>query len=332
MINAAIIGLGWWGRHMVKCVQSPDSGYQLVRVVDIDEDATRDFAVQIGVPLSSDYREAIDDPEVDVVILTTPQLLHEEQIVQAALDGKHVFCEKPLTMDRAGAERAVNVCRESGVKLGVGHERRFEAAIIEVRDLVKSGKLGTIMHVESDSSHDKLKDLTADNWRVQQSLGPSIPMTGMGIHMTDFYIDMFGNIETIYALKTGRVVQHGAGDVITAQVTFESGLTGSFCCISATPFFYRYHVFGSEGWAQIIDSAHPDDPTSVATLTTCYESGNLQTKTFPWGNTVTANLKAFATAVEGGAAYPFTDEQLINNIAAMEALTRSIQSGGVERV
>lgn len=154
----------------------------------------------------------------------------------------------------------------------------------------------------------------------------------MGIHMTDFYIDMFGNIETIYALKTERVVQHGAGDVITAQVKFESGLTGSFCCISATPFFYRYHVFGSDGWAQIIDSAHPDDTSSVATLTTCYESGNLQTKTFAWSNTVTANLKAFATAIEGGSAYPFTDEQLINNVAAMEALTRSIRSGGVERV
>jgi len=332
MIKAAIIGLGWWGRHMVKCVQSPNSGYKLVKTVDIDLNASRDFAAEKGVSLSGDYRDALNDEDIDAVILTTPHHLHEQQILQAAQAGKHVFCEKPLTTTRASAARAVAACRDAGVQLGVGHERRFEAAIVEVRNLVKSGKLGTIMHVESDSSHDKLRDLPADNWRVQQSLGPSIPMTGMGIHLTDFYIDMFGNIETVYALKTSRVVKHGAGDVITAQVKFESGLTGSFSCISVTPFFYRYQVFGSNGWAQIIDSSHPDDTSSTATLTTCYQSGSLETKTFGWGDTVTANLKAFAAAIEGSAAYPFTDEQKINNVAVMEALTKSIHTGGIERV
>ncbi|MFC1665019.1 hypothetical protein ACFL17_05240, partial [Pseudomonadota bacterium] len=91
-------------------------------------------------------------------------------------------------------------------------------------------------------------------------------------------------------------------------------------------------VFGSDGWAQIIDSAHPDDTSSVASLTTCYESGKLETKTFSWGDTVTANLKAFAAAIEGVSAYPFSDEQKINNVAAMEALTKSIRTGNVEKV
>jgi predicted dehydrogenase len=332
MIKVAIIGLGWWGRHMVKCVQSKESGFDLVRGVDVNMDAAKDFAAEKNVPLSGDFQDALDDPEVNAVILTTPQHLHEDQIIQGATAGKHVFCEKPLTMTKVGAERAAAACQDAGVQLGVGHERRFERGLVEIRNLVKSGKLGTIMHVESDSSHDKLKDLKADDWRVQQSIGPSVPMTGMGVHMTDLYVDMFGKLDTVYALKTSRVVDHEGGDVITVQVKFESGLTGTFSCITVTPFFYRYQVFGSDGWAQVLDSAHPDDTSSVATLTTCFQAGEINTQTFTWSDTVTANLKAFAAAVEGHATYPFSDGQMINNVGAMEAIVKSIQSGNVEKV
>ena len=332
MIKVAIIGLGWWGRHMVKCAQSQNSGFDLVHVVDVNVDGAKDFAAQKNVLLSGEYQEALNDPEVDAVILTTPQHLHEDQIVQGAEAGKHVFCEKPLTMTKIGAERGVAACQKAGVQLGVGHERRFERGLVEIRNLVKSGKLGTIMHVESNSSHDKLKDLNANDWRVQQSIGPSVPMTGMGVHMTDLYVDMFGKLDTVYALKNSRVVDHEGGDVITVQVKFESGLTGTFSCISVTPFFYRYQVFGSDGWVQVLDSAHPDDTSSIATLTTCFQAGEINTEIFTWSDTVSANLKAFAAAVEGYATYPFSDEQMINNVGAMEAIVKSIQSGNIEKV
>ncbi len=332
MIKVAIIGLGWWGRHMVKCVQSKESGFDLVRVVDVNVDAAKDFAAEKNVPLSDDFQDALDDLEVNAVILTTPQNLHEDQIIQGATAGKHVFCEKPLTMTKVGAERAAAACQDAGVQLGVGHERRFERGLVEIRDLVKSEKLGTIMHVESNSSHDKLKDLKADDWRVQQSIGPSVPMTGMGVHMTDLYVDMFGKLDTVYALKTSRVADHEGGDVITVQVKFESGLTGTFSCITVTPFFYRYQVFGSDGWAQVLDSAHPDDTSSVATLTTCFQAGEINTQIFTWSDTVSANLKAFSAAVEGHATYPFSNEQMVNNVGAMEAIVKSIQSGNVVKV
>ena len=332
MIKVAVIGLGWWGRHMVKCLQSGDSGFDLVRVVDVNLDGAKDFAAEKNVPLSGDYQDVLDDADVDAVILTTPQQTHEDQIVAGAAAGKHVFCEKPLTMTKAGAERAVAACNDAGVQLGVGHERRFERALVEIRDLVKKGDLGTIMHVECNSSHDKLKDLKADDWRVQQSIGPSVPMTGMGVHMTDLYVDMFGKLESIYAVKTSRVVDHEGGDVVAIQLNFESGMTGSISCITVTPFFYRYQVFGSEGWAQAIDSALPDDTSSISTLTTCFKAGEINTKEFTWSDTVTANLKAFAAAVEGRADYPFSDEQKINNVGAMEAIVKSIKSGNVEQV
>ena len=139
MIKVAVIGLGWWGRHMVKCLQSGDSGFDLVRVVDVNLDGAKDFAAEKNVPLSGDYQDVLDDADVDAVILTTPQQTHEDQIVAGAAAGKHVFCEKPLTMTKAGAERAVAACNDAGVQLGVGHERRFERALVEIRDLVKKG-------------------------------------------------------------------------------------------------------------------------------------------------------------------------------------------------
>src|SRR5437868_8232361 len=128
MINAAIVGLGWWGRNILGLMRDSDK-LRIVRAVDVS-DAGEAVAREHGVASSRDLDAALVDPKVQAVILCTPHTLHTEQIVRAASAKKHVFCEKPLSLSRADVERAVAACDATGVALAVGHERRFEPPML----------------------------------------------------------------------------------------------------------------------------------------------------------------------------------------------------------
>lgn len=102
----------------------------------------RDFADKHGLALSSDYAELLADPKIQAIVLATPNSLHADQIVAAARAGKPVFCEKPLALTRADAERAVQACRQAGVALGVGQDKRFWPSMRELKRVVESGVSG----------------------------------------------------------------------------------------------------------------------------------------------------------------------------------------------
>src|SRR5256885_1726067 len=117
MIEAAIIGLGRWGKSIVEAVQGKSARLRFVRGVSKDPEAVRDFAAAHGFELSTELDDALADPRLRAVVLATPHSLHGDQIAAAAAAGKHVWCEKPLALKFADAERAVAACREAGVVL-----------------------------------------------------------------------------------------------------------------------------------------------------------------------------------------------------------------------
>ena len=107
MIGAAIVGLGWWGRHIVSTLQDRSESLRFVRGVDPRTDQLSEFAGGHQIRLTANIEDVLGDPGVQAVVLATPHSLHETQIVQSAAAGKHVFCEKPLALSRASAERAI---------------------------------------------------------------------------------------------------------------------------------------------------------------------------------------------------------------------------------
>ena len=326
MIDAAIVGLGWWGRQIVGTLQGVSDKIRFVRGVDIRPDAAADFAAQRGFPLSADLEDALDDPRVDAVILATPHSLHEQQIVRAAAAGKHVFSEKPLALTRASAARAIAACEEAGVVLGIGHERRFEPALVEIGRLLGGGELGTVMHAEANFSHDGLAELDAGDWRRSRAEAPAAGMTSMGIHLTDSLIHMLGPIDRVYAQTAKRVMATESGDVVSVHLRFESGATGYLNSILATPFFMRFHVFGSDAWVEARDTVRPE-AEGITHLTIRRKGSEPETREVESIDTVRANLEAFAEAAAGGAPYPFTKEEILHNIAALEAIVRSAETG-----
>jgi predicted dehydrogenase len=320
MIRAAVVGLGWWGRTIVQRLQESDK-LRLVRAVDVRSEAAP-FAAEHGLPLSASLDEALADPAIEAVILATPHALHKEQVLAAAAAGKHVFCEKPLALRRADAMAMVRACNARGLVLGVGHERRFEPALIEVKHLIDAGELGTIMHIEANFSHDKLADVPKDDWRSSRAHSPIPAITGMGIHLTDAFIHMLGDVSEVHTHTARRVLEAEGGDVASVQLRFASGATGFLSCILVTPLYLRFAVFGSKAWVEVRNDTHPDTP-GATTLTLCGAGRAPETRRFEWTDTVRANLEAFADASLNRAPYPFTDAQKIANIAVLEALCAS---------
>ena len=321
MIRAAVAGLGWWGKHIVRRMEHSEA-LRVVAAVDPNP-AHAAFAAEHGIPVAPDFGAVLRDDAIDAVILCTPHTMHIEQVLAAAAAGKHVFCEKPLALTRADAERSVEACRAAGVVLGIGHERRYEPAMMEVRRLVREGLLGTIMHVEANFSHDKLADVPAGDWRTSPKDAPAAGMTAMGIHLTDLFVDLFGPMREVYAATTSRVAYPHNGDVISVHARFASGPTGYLNAILVTPLYLRFTVFGSQAWVEVRNESHPDTPGGAVHLVLQHRDGRREAHEYPWTDAVRDNLEAFARAAEGHAEYPFTDEQKIANIAALEAIARS---------
>jgi predicted dehydrogenase len=328
-LGIAIIGLGWWGRVIVPLAKS-SAKLNVVAVADPDP-AAAEFARQQTVPLAKSYEDVLRNPEVQGVVLCTPHTLHTDQIVRAANAGKHVFCEKPLSLSRKEVIRAVEACNQNNVKLAVGHEKRFEPPILELMRMVKSGELGTPLQIEANFVQDKFLSLPPDNWRLSAKEAPAGPMTATGIHLLDLSVGVMGPAERVLASVRTLGSELRNGDTLGILVNFRSGANALLSAILATPFDGRFAVYGSKGWAEVRDKAHPESPQGW-TLTTHLRGEQKRTRDYPPAKAVLANLEAFAGAAMGGAAYPVPQAEMIANVSALEAIFRSATSGNVERV
>ena len=331
MLNVAVVGLGWWGTHVCKALSANSENIRIVRGIDLNPEPLADLATEIGFELSSNYQDALNDDNVDGVILITPHSTHEALVLGAVEAGKQVFCEKPLALTADSAKRMVQACADAGLVLGIGHERRWEPAMEEVARMVENGDLGTILHVEGHYSHDLFAPLAADNWRGSKVDAPAAGWTGMGVHMTDLFIHMLGPIVEIYAISANRVLDLPSGDVISTLFKFSDGTTGSINAVSATPFYGRFAVYGDQGWVDIHELAHGSTP-GPAHLTFCNKSGERELKVYEPIDTVTLNFDAWADAVAGNGTYRFSDMERISNVAVLEALAKSTVTGRAEPV
>ncbi len=329
MLGVAVVGLGWWGRVILPLAKS-SAKLRVVAATDPDP-AASDFAARHEVPLVNSYEELLRDPHVQGVVLCTPHTLHADQIVKAARAKKHVFCEKPLCLSRPDVLRAVNACNENAVALAVGHEKRFEPPIQALFRLAREGELGTPLQIEANFSQDKFLSLPADNWRISAKEAPAGPMTATAIHLLDLSVGLMGEAERVFASVKTLGSQLANGDTLGILVSFRSGGNALLSAVLATPFDGRFALYGSKGWAEVRDNAHPESPQGWV-LTKSLRGRPVEKIAYPPARAVLANLEAFADAASGGAPYPVAQSEMIANVSALEAIVRSAASGRVEPV
>jgi predicted dehydrogenase len=329
-LSTAVVGLGWWGRQIVATLATSEL-IRVTRGVDPALDNVQAFATLHGFRLDADLADVLDDPAIDAVIVATPHLTHEEQVVAAAEAGKHVFCEKPLALRAAAARRMLDACRRRNLVLGVGHERRFEGSMEEAARMAREGELGKLLHIECNWSHNLFSRPVNSSWRHDPAQAPAGLLTALGVHITDLFQFIGGRVEEVRAMTAHRSADFPADDVLSVHFRFASGVTGVMSNLATTPFYHRLALFGDEGWVEVTETTNVDVP-EPALLTWRGLDDEIHTRTYAHRDTVGANLHQWARAALGLGSYRFTDDELVHNIEILEAIVRSAESGTIEKV
>jgi len=317
MINAAVIGLGRWGKNIVEAVQGKSKRLRFIRGVSKEPGLVRDFATAKGFELSTEFEEAVADPRVQAVFLATPHSLHVEQISAVAAARKPVWCEKPLALTRAEAEFAIEATRKAGVPFALGNNKRCFPCMRELKQIVSDGMLGEILHIEGNFSNEHSTRVKG-GWRDDPRESPGGGMTGAGLHVLDAFVNLAGPVLKVDARVFSQKPPPDPRDVAAAMMQFESGPTGLLATVRAAPMFWRIHVFGTKG------SAEAREETS---LTLAMIGDQPKTKTLPPADSLGFLLEAFAETIETGTPFPVSTADMLDVVSAFEATIRSITDG-----
>src|SRR5215470_320016 len=340
MLNAAQIGLGWWGKTLVESVQGTSEAIQFVAAASRSQsDDHRQFAAAQRLTLHPSYEAVLADPQVDAVVLATPHSLHSPQVIAAAQAKKHVFCEKPFALTRADAQAAVDATTRARVTLGLGYNRRFHPEMTRLRDQIRSGELGTILHVEATMTFPNGLFLKPDAWRADKHETPCGALTPMGVHAIDGMIDLCGPIAQVYCQSFRGVVAVDADDTTSMLFRMAEGMSGYLGTMTATGPGFSFQVFGSKGSVRLEGMTHvagaPSEERRTRLFGTCKfqpakgDAEIWQAATLDVGR---ESLDAFAKAASGGPAFPIPVEEMVHGAAVTEAIVKSAASGGVEKI
>ncbi len=247
-VNVGLIGAGRIGRVHAENLAFRIPEVNLVAVADVFLEAAEKCAADYQIPsVSQDPQTVFKDENIDAVIICSSTDTHAQFISDAAAAGKHVFCEKPIALDLDTIDQALEAVDNSGVKLQLGFNRRFDPNFKQARDMVAAGKIGTphIVHVIARDPSPPPIDY------IKVSGGIFLDQTIHDFDMARFLID--SEVEEVYAIG-GVMVDPAigkAGDIDTALVTlrYANGAIGMIDNSRQAVYGYdqRVEVFGSKG-------------------------------------------------------------------------------------
>ena len=251
-IRVGVIGAGRIGKIHARNLATCIPGARVTAIADPIYDAACELSEQLHVPLATaDYLEVINNPEVDAVAICSSTNTHAQMMIEAALAGKHIFCEKPIAYDLRTIDEALSTVEKAGVLLQIGFNRRFDPNFKKVREMVAEGKIGE-PHILRITSRDPAPPPIE---YVKVSGGIFFDMT---IHDFDMSRYLMGSdVEEIYAaggvLVDPRIGE--AGDIDTAVITlrFKNGAIGTIDNSRKAAYGYdqRVEVFGSGGMVMV---------------------------------------------------------------------------------
>jgi myo-inositol 2-dehydrogenase/D-chiro-inositol 1-dehydrogenase len=250
VVHIGVIGAGRIGRVHAEHLATRIPAARLAAVADINPTAAAELAARYGVPAYTDPRYLFDDSDITAVAICSNTDTHARLIIEAAQAGKHIFCEKPIDLDLARIDQALQAVAAAGVKLMVGFNRRFDPSFRKAHELVAKGAIGTV-HMLRITSRDPAPPPLA---YVRVSGGLFLDMT---IHDFDMARYLGGEVEEVFAAGSVLVdpAIGTAGDIDTAIVLLRlrGGALGAIDNSRRAVYGYdqRVEVFGSEGMVAV---------------------------------------------------------------------------------
>jgi len=331
MIRAAIVGLGRWGRSLALSVAGNGNDIKFVRAYTRTRANAEDFCRDKQIPLADSYEQILRDPDIDAVVLATPHSQHQAQALAAVAARKHIFVEKPITLDLASAHVVVDAARKAGVVLAVGLARRFHPSVAAVRDRLQGGRLGKVVAMVAQHTTSTAQFVALDNWRAAPEEAPGGALTAVGVHALDHMIEFAGRVRDVRCVTARNYPGH-SDDTTTIMLRFSSGATGLIFCSVATATNFEFTLYGSNGLAEI--SRSDLSRLRFAPMSTTAPTGRVPAppdEIFEHSgfDTLRAELTAFARAIRGGESYPVPLEDVLHGMEVFDALVESAKTGAI---
>lgn len=318
-VRVASIGLGRWGSELAE--KGAAAGLEVVACYARSEASRQEFAVAHGCRAAGSWDEVLSDPDIEALLIATPHSTHADLVSDAASAGKHVFVDKPFTLTVAEGRPAVDACRAAGVVLQVGHNRRRQPATRRLKQMVTDGELGMPHHAEANLSYPK--GLTPrKGWRSEPSESPAGGMAGLGVHMADNLIYLFGMPVRLAAFSRKIIGVGALDDATTATIEFPNGPLAVLATSMVIPDVARTAVYGTEAaaWNEMDGERFylqrvgelDRTPQPVETL-----------------DTVRDELEEFARNVRTGSEPETGGEHALDVVAIFEGIVESAETGRV---
>ena len=235
------------------------TGAELWSVLSRDAGRARAFAERHGAaspqPAYSDLDALLGDPDLDAVLIASPDGLHAEQCIAAAGAGKHVLCEKPMATTAEDARRMTAVCLEAGVKLGVAYHMRWHRGHRTLAFAAHGGRLGILRHMRAQWAFRASDD---SNWRARPEVGRWWALAAVGTHLLDqvrwYMRPSCGEVTRVTPHVTRNVFKGPHDETALLALEFESGATAEIVASVLFTAPKRMEVYGSDGYALFDDT------------------------------------------------------------------------------
>lgn len=244
-VGLGFVGVGIWANRLATSLASGGDA-DIVGCYARTEESRLAFAQAQGCRAAATYEELLTDDDVDGVVIVTPNTAHGSLAVAAARAGKHIYVDKPLTVDYADGRRAVEAAREAGVVFQVGHHSRRWSGVRQARALLDAGELGLVHVLEANYSRPSAF-LPRPGWRRDPAEMPLSGMTGYGVHILDIFNYLVGPARRVHAFSKRLAAVSPVDDISVLSIEFESGPYGQLTTSTAIPDQCTFSLHGTGG-------------------------------------------------------------------------------------
>jgi len=313
-------------------------GMQRGRLISVDAIASRNLAqaqtaaAELGIPKAyGSYEELLADPDIDAIYIPLPNHLHVPWTTKAAEAGKHLLCEKPISLTVAEAETLLAVRARTVVKIGEAFMVRLHPQWIRMRELIDAGRIGELRLVAGFFSY---FNVDPQNIRNQADIGGG-GLMDIGCYMVQAARYAFGQEPVRVVASIDRDPVMRTDRVTSAMLEFAGGGQSTFTCSTQLVPYQRVHCLGTKGRIELEVPVNvpPDRPTRLLIDDgTDLFGGGIIAETFAACDQYMLQGDAFSRAILEDTEVPVPVEDAIRNMAVIEAIFRSAESGRWEAV
>jgi len=318
-VRVACLGMGWWSDVLADAM-GRSKQFAIVSCYTRSEDKRSAFARKYGCAAAPSYEAILGDRSIEAIVNTTPNNVHLETTRAAARAGKHVFLDKPIANTVADGRAITEACRQAGVVLALGYQRRKEVHFRWVRRQIDDGVFGRLVNAEANISRDRLGKIDLTSWRYTAEGMPGGVMLQIGIHYTDVLEYLMGPIVAVSGRLAQLVLPGDNPDVASLVLEHENGalstLNASYASASE---YYCMNIYGKEA------SAYYDLHQGLRFL----RRGSERAEPVPFqkNDAIREELDEFADAVRGKGKPEMDGEASTRSLAVLRAGIRSAREG-----